>query len=148
MTELELQEFKTRVKYAVFHNFKIGKAKEYAEELSEEGGSMTPPPGVKAFSAAHLLAMVEQVEGTFAGSKPAAPKASAPAPKTSPKSEPPKAEKAKPSTEAAKPAPEATKAAPKAEAKAKPAPKAEAKAEAEVRAEAKVEAKAAVTLPE
>lgn len=115
MTEQELQEFKARVQYAIFHGFKIGKASEYAEELAEEGGSMSPPSGVKALSAAHLLLMVEQVEQARGGGKPA------------PKATKPKAE--------AKPAKEPTKAEAKADTKAKAEIKADVKADAQMRSE-------------
>lgn len=87
MTEQELQEFKVRVQYALFNGFGIAKAEEYAEQLTEEGATMSPPQGVEALSAAHLLAMIEQVE-----------KAQGPAPKVEALKKP-EAKKAEPKIE-------------------------------------------------
>jgi hypothetical protein len=91
MTEQELQDFKARVKYAHFHHFGIGKAAKYAADLVDEGASPEPPKGAKKHTTSHFLAMIGQVEKSFAGSKPALAK-SAPPPKpkaeAKPKAEP------------------------------------------------------------
>jgi len=90
MSDAELASLRARCLMASQRGYSVARADQYMEALASEAGSVDPPSGSKAGSAAHLAAMASEVMAVRGGKKPAAPKKVPEPPKSSPKA-PPKA---------------------------------------------------------
>ena len=102
MNDGQLADFRTRMLKASLKGRAVAKAALHMAALADEGGSETPPAGCGVASAAHLMAMAEDVMAARAKggkkkkkkkAKPAPKPAPAPKPEPAPESAPPSGEK-------------------------------------------------------